>query len=183
MKQREAPGQPCGSWGQEPGSGSTAAGCGSSGRHAVPGESLPPHSPALKPSPRRLCLGRNTCRSAATLGNKSERISKRATQEESERGAPSWRRGGPRAPAWALLGCCLCSSLASARGLELNARTWECWGSWLASEEALPAQPAQVWPGAIPARCLSRSSSSVKPRFECTWCSSLPTPNHRAGLL
>lgn len=126
----------------------------------------PPHTPAFKYCPPHLCLIRNTCRSAATLENKSERISKRAVWEESKHGAPSSHCRGPQVPAWAWLGCCLCSSRTSARGLELSAWTWERWGSWLAFEEALSMQPAQVSPGASPAPCLSQSSSAVKSRFE-----------------
>lgn len=110
-----------------------AAGCGSwdrhTDKHGVPGGSLASLHPALKPCPPCLYLSRNTCRSAATLGNKSEQTKERANQEESEHRALSLHHRGPQVPAWAWFGCCLCSSLTSARGLELSSWTRECWGN------------------------------------------------------
>lgn len=181
LKQREALGRAV--WGQELGSGSTGSGAQLLGQTHRQTRS-PWRISGLLTAQHLNTAHHHVCVSAGTPVGQQQLWEIKASGSAK---GPCRRRasvelrahavGNPQAPAWPRLGCCLCSSLTSARGLELSARTWEHF------EEALPVQPAQVPPGVSPAPCLSQSSGAVKSRFECTWYFSLPTPNHRAGLL
>lgn len=124
-------------------------------KHGGPGGSLASSQPSIQTLPTTASVSQLEHLRVSRWKNKSERISKRAVQEGSKRGALRLCHREPQSPAWAQLYCCLCSSLTSARGLELSAQTWEHWGSWLAFDETLPVQPAQVPPAVSPALCLS----------------------------